>query len=85
MQPLAEDVRGSLQWQRFMQVRSIIRHVQHDARRAVYYWFSAKCGVALGLVRAAPVSSNYTTIDGASVQNYCGVSSATMKNDAYWL
>lgn len=83
MQPLAEDVRGSLQWQRFMQVRNAIRHVQHDAQSGILYWFSANVASRWDEY-AAPVSSNYTTIDGASVQNYYGVFVYDYENDAYW-
>lgn len=81
--PLAEDARGSLQWNRFMQVRDAIRHVVHDSQNGRIYWFSANVSSRWNTY-AAPASANYTTVDGASVQNYYGVFVYDYENDTYW-
>lgn len=81
--PICEDVRGSLRWQRFMQVRETIRHVAHDAQMGRIYWFSSQSASRWDEY-AAPTSANYTTVDGTAVQNYYGVFVYDYENDTYW-
>ena len=81
MQPLAEDVRGSLQWQRFMQVRNAIRHVQHDAQSGILYWFSANVASRWDEY-AAPLARITPQLMGRRFKTTAAFSSTT-ENDAY--
>ena len=81
--PICEDVRGALGWQRFMQVREVIRHVRHDMQNGIIYWFSANAA-SRWETYALPASADYTTVDGGSIQNYHGVFAYNYEDDTYW-
>ena len=83
MTPICEDVRGSLRWQRFLQVRETLRHVQHDDQNGHIYWFSARDDSRWDEY-ANPTSADYTTVDGGTMQNYYGVFVYDYESDNYW-